>query len=88
MVGARRAAHEPKRPDPGRRPRNGEVDGTLGRLVDRLVWFQGPLVIGADGRPAVAELGIEALAACPSFQRSHGRTLAPDTVQVYIVNTA
>jgi diaminohydroxyphosphoribosylaminopyrimidine deaminase/5-amino-6-(5-phosphoribosylamino)uracil reductase len=56
-------------------------------LVDRLVWFQGPVVIGGDGRAAVAGLGIDALAACPSFQRSHGGALAQDTVQAYIVST-
>ncbi|MGH6900678.1 MAG: dihydrofolate reductase family protein, partial [Geminicoccaceae bacterium] len=57
------------------------------RLVDRLVWFQAPLVIGGDGVAAVAELGLDALADCPRFQASQSTALAPDAVQAYIVDT-
>jgi diaminohydroxyphosphoribosylaminopyrimidine deaminase/5-amino-6-(5-phosphoribosylamino)uracil reductase len=57
------------------------------RLVDRLVWFQAPLVIGGDGLAAVAALGLDALGDCPRFAPSEGEPLAPDAVQVYIVNT-
>ena len=57
------------------------------RLVDRLVWFQAPLVIGGDGLAAVAELGLDALADCPRFRPAHGTALAPDAVQAYIVDT-
>jgi diaminohydroxyphosphoribosylaminopyrimidine deaminase/5-amino-6-(5-phosphoribosylamino)uracil reductase len=56
-------------------------------LVDRLVWFQAPLLIGGDGLPAVGPLGAAALAECLSLARSHGLTLARDAVQAYIVNT-
>ncbi len=37
-------------------------------LVDRIVWFHAPGVIGADGHPALAPLGVEALAAMPRFR--------------------
>ena len=36
-------------------------------LVDRIVWFHAPGVIGADGVPALAILGVDALAAMPRF---------------------
>jgi diaminohydroxyphosphoribosylaminopyrimidine deaminase/5-amino-6-(5-phosphoribosylamino)uracil reductase len=57
------------------------------RLVDRLVWFQAPLLIGGDGLPAVGPLGVAALAEGVTLARSHGLTLARDAVQAYIVNT-
>jgi diaminohydroxyphosphoribosylaminopyrimidine deaminase/5-amino-6-(5-phosphoribosylamino)uracil reductase len=34
-------------------------------LVDELHWFTAPLVLGADGRAALGELGVRALAAAP-----------------------
>jgi diaminohydroxyphosphoribosylaminopyrimidine deaminase / 5-amino-6-(5-phosphoribosylamino)uracil reductase len=58
------------------------------RLVDRLVWFHGPLVIGGDGLPAVAALGADALAECVRLERAHGPMLADHPVQAYIVQTA
>ena len=57
------------------------------RLVDRLVWFQAPLLIGGDGLPAVGGLGADALADCLSVQRFHCLTLARDALQAYIVQT-
>jgi diaminohydroxyphosphoribosylaminopyrimidine deaminase / 5-amino-6-(5-phosphoribosylamino)uracil reductase len=39
------------------------------RLVDRLAWFHAPLLIGGDGTPAVAALGLDRLAAAPGFER-------------------
>jgi diaminohydroxyphosphoribosylaminopyrimidine deaminase / 5-amino-6-(5-phosphoribosylamino)uracil reductase len=56
------------------------------RLVDRLVWFQAPLVIGGDGVAAVADLGLDALGDCPRFQTLQSTALAPDAVRVYIVD--
>ena len=38
-------------------------------LVDRLAWFHAPAVMGGDGWPAAAPLGIELLAAMPHFRR-------------------
>ena len=58
------------------------------RLVDRLVWFQAPLLIGGDGLPAVGALGADALAECLTPRaRSHSPMLAHDAVQAYIVDT-
>ena len=39
------------------------------RLVDRLAWFHAPLLIGGDGIPAVAALGLDRLADAPGFER-------------------
>ena len=55
------------------------------RLVDRLAWFQAPLIIGGDGQAAVAPLGVEALAAAARFAPQGGETLAQDTLQSYIL---
>jgi diaminohydroxyphosphoribosylaminopyrimidine deaminase / 5-amino-6-(5-phosphoribosylamino)uracil reductase len=38
-------------------------------VVDRLAWFHAPLLIGGDGIPAVAPLGIETLGEAPRFER-------------------
>jgi diaminohydroxyphosphoribosylaminopyrimidine deaminase/5-amino-6-(5-phosphoribosylamino)uracil reductase len=47
-------------------------------LVDRLVWFHAPAVMGADGMPAAQGLALEALAAMPRFRRVSSRPLGPD----------
>jgi diaminohydroxyphosphoribosylaminopyrimidine deaminase/5-amino-6-(5-phosphoribosylamino)uracil reductase len=54
------------------------------RLVDRLVWFHAPLVIGGDGLPAVGALGADALAECLTLARSHSLMVARDAVQSYM----
>jgi diaminohydroxyphosphoribosylaminopyrimidine deaminase/5-amino-6-(5-phosphoribosylamino)uracil reductase len=56
------------------------------RLVDRLVWFQAPLLIGGDGLPAIADLGLDALADCPRFEPIWAAALAQGAVQAYIVD--
>ena len=53
------------------------------KLVDRLVWFQAPLIIGGDGRPAVENLSIDRLAATPVFERIALEVLASDTGATY-----
>ncbi len=47
----------------------GKVAGGLLRqgLVDRLIWFRAPWVIGGDGLPAAAGFGLEQLEAAPRF---------------------
>jgi diaminohydroxyphosphoribosylaminopyrimidine deaminase/5-amino-6-(5-phosphoribosylamino)uracil reductase len=57
------------------------------RLVDRLVWFHAPLLIGGDGLSAVGPLGVDALTDCLILARAPGLTLARDAVQAYIVST-
>jgi len=55
------------------------------RLVDRLVWFQAPLLIGGDGRPAVDGLGIAGMAEALRLGRGQELALAEDRVTAYIV---
>ncbi len=52
-------------------------------LVDRLYWFRAPKVIGAEGRPAVAELNLEALSGAPGFTRAGRETLDGDVLETF-----
>ena len=52
-------------------------------LVDELYWFRAAKVIGGDGRPAVADLGLEALAAAPGFVRVGLETLGGDVLETF-----
>ena len=38
-------------------------------LVDRIVWFRAPMVIGGDGLPVAVAFGVDALAEAPRFVR-------------------
>jgi diaminohydroxyphosphoribosylaminopyrimidine deaminase / 5-amino-6-(5-phosphoribosylamino)uracil reductase len=53
------------------------------RLVDRLVWAHAPLLIGNDGVPAVADLGLDVLADAPSFERISTETVESDVLTVF-----
>jgi diaminohydroxyphosphoribosylaminopyrimidine deaminase/5-amino-6-(5-phosphoribosylamino)uracil reductase len=57
------------------------------RLVDRLAWFQAPLIIGGDGVAAIAGLGIGTMATAARFVRQGGEALASDTLGAYIVSS-
>lgn len=54
------------------------------RLVDRLVWFHGAVVIGGDGVPAVAGFGVETLAQAAGLRRQATDALEDDVVTTYI----
>jgi diaminohydroxyphosphoribosylaminopyrimidine deaminase/5-amino-6-(5-phosphoribosylamino)uracil reductase len=47
-------------------------------LVDRLVWFHAPAVMGGDGFPASATLGTEMLSAMPRFIRERAAPVGDD----------
>lgn len=53
-------------------------------LVDRLHWFQAPMVIGGDGRPAIDDLLIDRLTETPAFDRIASEVLASDVGATYI----
>ncbi len=40
------------------------------RIVDRIEWFRAPVLLGGDGLPAMAALGLETLGAAPMFRRT------------------
>lgn len=54
------------------------------KLVDRLVWFQAPVLLGGDGQPAIAALSRHRLADAPVFERIATEMLAPDLGAAYI----
>jgi diaminohydroxyphosphoribosylaminopyrimidine deaminase/5-amino-6-(5-phosphoribosylamino)uracil reductase len=53
------------------------------RLVDRLLWFHAPKLLGGDGIPAVGPLGILSLAEMPMFERTAVETLGEDVLATY-----
>jgi diaminohydroxyphosphoribosylaminopyrimidine deaminase/5-amino-6-(5-phosphoribosylamino)uracil reductase len=55
------------------------------RLIDRLAWVHAPLLIGNDGFPAMAGLGLEALAAAPRFERLSAEIVGDDVLTVFRV---
>lgn len=52
-------------------------------LVDRMVWFRSGRLIGGDGLPAVAGLGIDHLDMTPRFKRTDVRPMGDDIVEFY-----
>jgi len=54
-------------------------------LVDRLVWFHAPLLLGGDAVPAVAELGFDRLADAPAFERVSSETVGDDLLSTFRV---
>lgn len=54
-------------------------------LVDRLVVFRAPLLVGGDGVPAVASLGLQALGEAPRFVLSDRRAVDEDVMEVFTV---
>lgn len=53
-------------------------------LVDRIEWFRAPIVLGGDGRPCLAALGLASLSAAPKFTRTRVRELGPDLWESYV----
>jgi len=53
------------------------------RLVDRLVWAHTPLLIGNDGVPAIADLGLEVLADAPHFERLSTEIVGDDVLTIF-----
>lgn len=52
-------------------------------LVDRLIWFRAPVILGARGRPAVGDLPWDSLAEAPRFRRVSIAEFGPDLCEVY-----
>ena len=63
----------------------GQVAGGFLRagLVDKLEWFRAPILLGGEGRPAIGELGVAALAAAPHFRRVEVQALGDDLWERY-----
>jgi diaminohydroxyphosphoribosylaminopyrimidine deaminase/5-amino-6-(5-phosphoribosylamino)uracil reductase len=52
-------------------------------LVDALEWFRAPMVLGAEGRPAVGALAVASLAEAPHFRRLEVSVLGDDLWERY-----
>ena len=53
-------------------------------LVDRLVWFRAPSVIGGDGIPAVSTMGVQVLDGAANFVKVSARPAGDDLVETYV----
>jgi diaminohydroxyphosphoribosylaminopyrimidine deaminase/5-amino-6-(5-phosphoribosylamino)uracil reductase len=53
-------------------------------LVDRLAWFRAPVLIGADGLPAAALMGLDRLDRAPRFRLAAMERLGPDLLESYL----
>jgi diaminohydroxyphosphoribosylaminopyrimidine deaminase/5-amino-6-(5-phosphoribosylamino)uracil reductase len=53
------------------------------RLVDRLVWVHAPMLIGNDGIPGVAGIGLDVLADAPRFERLSTETVGSDVLTMF-----
>ena len=52
-------------------------------LVDAIEWFRAPIVLGDEGRPAVATLALKDLASAPRFQRTDVQSVGADLWERY-----
>lgn len=52
-------------------------------LIDRLVWFRAPRIIGGDGLPAAASLGVDRLDDAPRFRRVSVSEVGADLMETY-----
>ena len=51
------------------------------KLVDRLVWYRAPILLGGDGIAAASAFGLGRLADAPHFERMRAGTAGEDTVE-------
>ncbi|MDX2277031.1 MAG: RibD family protein [Hyphomonadaceae bacterium] len=51
--------------------------------VDRVEWFRAPIVLGAEGRPAIGALALGKLADAPAWRRVAVREIGPDLWESY-----
>lgn len=52
-------------------------------LVDRLVWFRAPSIIGGDGLPAAGGFDVETLGQMAAFELVSARRVGEDTMETY-----
>lgn len=52
-------------------------------LVDRLVWFRAPRMMGGDGLPAAVCFGVDHLAQTPHFERVTTQSVGGDVMEIY-----
>ncbi len=52
-------------------------------LVDRLIWFRAPRLMGGDGLAAAVAFGVDHLAQTPRFERVEVRPVGDDVMEIY-----
>jgi diaminohydroxyphosphoribosylaminopyrimidine deaminase/5-amino-6-(5-phosphoribosylamino)uracil reductase len=58
-----------------------------GGLIDRLAWFQAPLVIGGDGVAAVSGFGVDRLDEAPRFSEILMAQLGRDRIDIFSLDS-
>jgi len=53
-------------------------------LVDRMIWFRAPNVIGGDGLPAIAAFGVDSVASAPRWRRVRADFLGDDLLETFV----
>lgn len=53
-------------------------------LVDRMIWFRSPSVIGGDGLPALAAFGVDTVAEAPRWRRVRADILGDDLLETFV----
>lgn len=53
------------------------------QLVDEIIWFRAPKLIGADGVPALDAIGIETMDQAPEFRHFHTFMAGEDNVDIF-----
>lgn len=53
-------------------------------LVDRLVWFHAPGVMGAEGQPSAGPMGVAVLSAMPRFRRVATEVVGEDVMSEFV----
>lgn len=53
-------------------------------LVDTIAWFRAPILIGGDGLPAVAALGLAEMTAAPRWRTTATERIGDDTLETYV----
>lgn len=63
----------------------GEVAASFLRLdfIDEIEWFRAPILLGAEGKPAIGGLGLKALADAPEFWVWQTEYVLPDVWERY-----
>lgn len=53
-------------------------------LVDTIQWFRAPILIGGDGLPAVAALGLSEMPDAPRWRTAATERIGDDTLETYV----
>lgn len=54
-------------------------------LVDRVIWFRAPLLLGGDGVPVISGFGVDGIGQAPVLRRSGVSRIGADVMETYTV---